>query len=272
VYQYLRTGQWPQEPKDYYFPRTGEFDENGKPKRASLPTYVKDVYAWGTQPLRTMANKASPLLNMVAEMVRNQDYYGTKIRNEDDPFVNQLLEEAKFVGKEALPFGVHNYIEQSKQGASTLTKAQNFIGITPAPKPLETTRAEQMASEIVHSRAPASGLTQEQADRQQLERDIMRKVRTGKPVGGQVREAVAQGKLTPRQALETLRDSKLTPLERNFKRLTVTEAFKVWDAATPAEQKQLKPLLVKKAGHAWKTLPPEQQPVVMQQLRGALAR
>jgi hypothetical protein len=95
--------------------------------------------------------------------------------------------------------------------------------------------------------------------------------RTGKPVGDQVREAVTQGKLTPRQALETIKDSKLSPLERNFKRLTVSETFKVWDAATPAEQKELKPLLVKKAGHALKTLPPEQQPVVMQQLRGALA-
>jgi hypothetical protein len=52
----------------------------------------------------------------------------------------------------------------------------------------------------------------------------------------------------------------------------VNEAFKVWDAATPAEQQQLKPLLVKKAANAWKTLPPEQQPAIMQQLRGALAR
>ncbi|MGI9074212.1 MAG: hypothetical protein ACR2JB_23525 [Bryobacteraceae bacterium] len=46
----------------------------------------------------------------------------------------------------------------------------------------------------------------------------------------------------------------------------------MWEAATPAERTQLKLLLVKKAGNAYKTLPPEQQPVVLQQLRGALAR
>jgi hypothetical protein len=79
------------------------------------------------------------------------------------------------------------------------------------------------------------------------------------------------GEISTRQAVQIVKDSRLTPLERNFKRLTVNEAFKVWNAATTQEQKQLKPLLVKKAGHALKTLTPEQQPAVIQ-LRGALAR
>jgi hypothetical protein len=43
----------------------------------------------------------------------------------------------------------------------------------------------------------------------------------------QIRQAITDGKLTPRQVLETLRDSKLTPLERNFKRLSVNKALKV---------------------------------------------
>ncbi|MGI9070868.1 MAG: hypothetical protein ACR2JB_05980 [Bryobacteraceae bacterium] len=47
----------------------------------------------------------------------------------------------------------------------------------------------------------------------------------------------------------------------------------MWEAATPAERAQLRLLLVKKAGNAYKTLPPDQQlpdqqPVVLQQLRG----
>jgi hypothetical protein len=166
---------------------------------------------------------------------------------------------------------VHNYLEQSKQGASTLTKAQNFIGITPAPKSLDQTKAENLAREFVQRSIPAGGRTQEQADRQQLERDIAQSVRSKKPVGDQVREAIQQGKLTPRQAVETLRDSQLTPLQRNFKRLTVDQSFQVWNAATPAEKQELKPMLVKKATAAWKTLSPNQQPAVMQQLRGALA-
>jgi hypothetical protein len=67
-----------------------------------------------------------------------------------------------------------------------------------------------------------------------------------------------------------LKNARLTPIERNFKRLTVEEAFKVYEEATPAERGQLKPLLVKKVADGWKTMPPDQQRPALEGLRHAL--
>jgi hypothetical protein len=270
IYQYLRTGKGPGELKDYFFPKTGETDENGRPLRVSMPTYIKDIYHYAEEPGRTLANKTSPLLNLFADMIRNEDFYGVKIRNEDDPLVKQLFEEARYIGKEFEPLGSRNFRRQSEAEQSALTKAQNFIGITQAPSALEKSKAELLASELVHNRMPAGGRTQEQADRSQLERKITREARLGRPVRDEARQALTSGQLTPRQIAESLKNARLTPIERNFKRLTVEEAFKVYEEATPAERGQLKPLLVKKVADGWKTMPPDQQRPALEGLRHAL--
>ena len=46
----LLTGEQPQEVDDYFFPRTGELDDNGKPRRVTLPTYMKDVFHLWSDP------------------------------------------------------------------------------------------------------------------------------------------------------------------------------------------------------------------------------
>jgi hypothetical protein len=137
MYMYLRTGRGPQELKDYYFPQTGERDAKGAPQRVALPTYVKDVYHYGRDPLGTLEGKVSPLVSITGEMLSNKDFFGHQIRNADDPLVQQLLQESRFVGQQVVPLGIRNYQRQEKAREGPITKAQNFIGITPAPKYIE---------------------------------------------------------------------------------------------------------------------------------------
>jgi hypothetical protein len=56
-----------------------------------MPMYTTDIYHYGTQPIQTLVNKTSPMFNIVAEMIRNKDFYGTQIRNDGDPLVKQML-------------------------------------------------------------------------------------------------------------------------------------------------------------------------------------
>jgi hypothetical protein len=45
---YLMNGKAPETTKDYYFPRTGNKNPDGTDERVSFPSYIKDLYAYGT--------------------------------------------------------------------------------------------------------------------------------------------------------------------------------------------------------------------------------
>jgi hypothetical protein len=119
---WLMTGQHPQDVKDYFFPKTGSKDNSGHDVRLSLPTYMKDVYAYGTNPAETLKNKVHPLVHTVWDMLSNEDYYGNKIRNSGDPVFQKLLDTAKFAGKQFLPFSAREVpkLLQEGQGAKAL--------------------------------------------------------------------------------------------------------------------------------------------------------
>jgi hypothetical protein len=68
-------------------------------------------------------HKLNPFLD-VYEMLQNEDFYGDMIRNPDDPFVQQVAQEAGYVAKQVVPFSFRNVAEQSKRGdRSTVTKS-----------------------------------------------------------------------------------------------------------------------------------------------------
>src|SRR5947207_1914668 len=84
--------------------RWGGTVDQGRPQRLSLPTYVKDVVSYWQQPGQTLAHKIHPAITTTIDMLENHDFYGTKIRNEDDPIVKQALDSLKFIGKQFQPF------------------------------------------------------------------------------------------------------------------------------------------------------------------------
>jgi hypothetical protein len=130
VYQYLHTGKGPESLIDYYFPRTGDGNE-----RASLPTYMKDLYSYGRdvadiRPLRTLKGKLHPMLTNLYEMLENRDYFNQPIRNEQAPLVKQMKQLALWwVSQyEPIPF------RQMPKERTTGRKVENFFGVVKAPK------------------------------------------------------------------------------------------------------------------------------------------
>ena len=126
TYQYLATGSGPQSIKDYYYPNSGGGE------RVSLPTYSKDVYAYGTHPIETLGHKANPAISAVIDMLNNQDFYGGNIRNPNDPFVKQIADEAIFMSSQLVPFSIENARQMLAKG-DRKQALLSFVGITPAP-------------------------------------------------------------------------------------------------------------------------------------------
>lgn len=169
MYQYMRTGQGPQELKDYFQPKNGRLNPDGTPQRVQLPTYMRDVTAWKEKGIpATIASKLSPLVSTIGDMLRNDRFYSNKETPDPNregvyhqghrhitthaPFAKLssfdfkgaaeelppfLKDELLYLGEQYEPFSVKNAYRQTEEGESALKQylGESFFGITPAPKP-----------------------------------------------------------------------------------------------------------------------------------------
>jgi broad specificity phosphatase PhoE/2'-5' RNA ligase len=257
LYMYLHTGKWPQEFKDYVFPKNGQLDEHGNDQRSALPTYVKDVYHYKQDPFGTVLNKTSPIINLSAEMWNNKRFYeGTKVYNEGDPFWKQVLDEAKDPILAMESFSARNIMRAHELGESPEMQAENFFGIIGAPSLFDQSGAQLLARKLVQERLPKEGKTQAEADRARAKAQITRLAQQGNAYTDKAAEFIDSGVLTPKDVHAAAKNAEVSPLIREFKMLGIEDAVRVWEAATSEERDELRPLLVKKAA-TLKNLPPE---------------
>lgn len=233
---YLMSGKKPEELKDYFFPQTGNVDENGNPERLSLPTYMKDVYAYSKHPGRTLSHKTHPLIAMISEMLTNKDYYGTEIRNSDDPYIQQLEDVAKHVGKGFVPFGVQGLLKEKERQGTTASKVLPFFGFTPAPKELNNTDAEDLLSEIQASHREVGSRTKAAAERSKELSDLTRSMKKGNDITAEFQKAKAAGILVDKDLSTIIDRTKTTYLEAGVKRLTLEDALDVYEVANESER------------------------------------
>jgi hypothetical protein len=277
---YAYTGQGPQELKDYFFPRTGRTLANGEPERISLPTYMKDVYAFAKHPLETVGHKAHPLISMIAEMLQNKDFYGVEIRHADDPLVKQVKQVAGYVAEQASPLSLRNLRQRAQaEGrpgvAGMLREAvspsglQSFFGITPAPASVTHTAAEEKALQILEQRRPKGTRTAEEYDRQARRSFLRGELAAGRMQSQDLAQHVRAGEITPREAGDILKQSREAPIAHYTRSLSLEDFLSVWDLANAKEQAQLRPLLIAKQ-HLLANLPAEERVAMAARLRAAL--
>jgi hypothetical protein len=267
---YMFTGQPPQNLTDAFFPRTGGLDENGNPKRVSLPTYCKDIYGWASNPAQTLKNKVHPLLTNIYDMLTNKDFYGDKIRNEDDSFMQQVKQEALYAAKQFEPLSIRNLQRGLATGESPAQAAGSFVGVTPAPLRINQSPAERLASDMAAEGGHGGPRTQEQVVKSQLEHDLEQQVRRGDTEA--LRTALTNHQITHDTARLIQRRSQQTPLAGQVGRLSPSQGLKIWDTASPQEQAAIKRELILKLRHAkGSTLPDEYKSLIDQfRLRGII--
>jgi hypothetical protein len=270
LYQYLHAGEAPSSPRDYFFPRTGRKRPDGRDERVSFPSYFKDVYAFGhelpSSAGQTAAHKLHPLLNMLYEMWSNEDYYGTQIRNADDPLVEQAKDAFAHVAAGFVPISLRSFQQrQADRGSTGVSGVESFFGVTAAPASVYRSRAEDLMRQYL----PPSTRTKEQAERGELKRELREAVR--RVDRDEATQALASGKLSDRQIEDAVRNARLTPLQAGFRHLTLSQALQVWKAATPAERADLLPLLERKAESGLRSAAPADVSELAWRVQGAMS-
>jgi hypothetical protein len=247
--QYAMTGKGPSQLADYFYPKTGLIDQNGKPERVYGKSYMQDTIAWFQHPLTTGSHKAAPWLQQSYDLLwANQDYYGREIRHPDDPSWQQAWEVGKYLGRSSLPFTIQNTAERMRSGAKLSAGLMSGFGIIPAPKWVGQTPFENFT--FAHQDHSSNAKTDEQFQRTQemsrLRNRLTQKMMTTKQAYD---EGVRQGKISLDDFDKLLDEqaNRTTPLERNFQRLPLPVALQGYiQFATPEERGQVQDMLFDK--------------------------
>jgi len=252
----MLTGKGPEELKDYFFPKTGEKDQQGRDIRLTLPSYMKDVYHYGHAPVDTITGKVHPIISLGKDMLSNKDYFDRPIRNSDDPLVKQATDLATHVAKQFTPIGIGQFIQARQTDQSLGEQAANFGGVTRAPKWVSMSPAEQLAEKLNSSRQ-GSGSVPSSAGQYiyDRKRDLLGKLRNGTPsekaaAEAEVRQMVANDEITAQAGRNMLTHSKNAYLTNQLTHLDANEAVRVFRAATPEEREGIREMVGQKIGRA----------------------
>jgi hypothetical protein len=266
MYMYMRTGEGPKDLKDMYFPRTGKKTPDGRDERISLPSYVKDVYAYKEQTITTLGHKIHPLISMLIQMFEDKDYYGVMIRNPDDPIVKQLADVARNVAKNFVPFSVTGLMKRRESGATPGEQIEAFFGLMPAPKGLTQTPAEKLTDVVAAKHREGGPITREEFLHGQLKSDLMHGIANNtSDTADLINSAMEQG-IQGGELLNIIRNSNKPHMTVALIKATPREAMQVWKVANPEERVELYPVIIRKLVSN-KALTPEDRLMYMQQLQ-----
>lgn len=236
--QLMMCGIPPEDWKDMFYPRTGAKDSEGRWERVSLPTYFKEYYAYATSPIQTIKHKLHPALATALEMISNQDYYGTKIRNEDDPLVQKIIALEKYALKQFIPFSFRGTQKLNEEGATIGEQVLPLIGITPAPASIIKSDAEWLAGELQHHEPGTR--TQAQANMSAKRRELVREYqRHGSGANAKISAAVKAGEIKAADARDIIKRAGTNYLENAVKHLSASDSLKVYAKATPTEKARI---------------------------------
>lgn len=240
VVTYLMTGHGPQSAKDFFFPPDGGTDKDGRPSRLSLPTYMKDVYHYANNFTETASGKLHPLLGMIYQLSKNKDFYGKEIYHPDDNMFLKGVDTLKHFAQGYEPYSVSGTMKNLGEGKSIGKSVLPLVGLTPAPGDVNKTAAERMMMEYSMSRRPEGSKTQEEADKSDLHRKLIRDVQqnNGNPTQS-IQQALQSKQISPQTARELVNMGKLTPSQRSFSPLPMDEAIKVYGTMTDDERSQV---------------------------------
>lgn len=273
--QYLMTGKKPADWRDYFMPRTGEVDENGREVRISLPSYMKDTIAIAKHPVTSTAHSLNPMISMTSDLLSNRDYYDTRIFNPDDPLAQKLKDVGLFLGKQFIPFSVQGLIKLREDAAPLQKQVLPFFGIVPTPKRVTMTSAETMAAEAMAERMPKGSRTKEQFDRSKLIKEVVAGMKgdAGRQdeALGKYRDGMSNAVLNANSMATMMERMKYTPLQFQVQHLDSERAMRVWRVADPAERQQIYSIIGSKVTSS-KTVPPNLKAKWVEELNAGMAR
>lgn len=247
IYQYLRTGHGPEEPVDLFHPKTGNLGTDGYPERVNFASYMKDIYAVTEHPMQTAMHKLHPIFSMGSGIYSNKDYFGEQVYDPSDNKAVKVLKSAEYAGKQVVPFSFTNFKKLEESGAGPGEAVGAFFGITPSPKYIGKTEADNLAFEYYKSTLPSGPFTPEHMEHQRAVHKYRSGYISGKINEDQLGQAIDEGKIKPRDMDNIMDRGKTTPLEFHTKSITDPgQALRVWKLSNPEEKSRLYQTMLQK--------------------------
>ena len=257
----------PPEGDDFWAFRTGGMDERGNPERGTIPTYAKDVGSYSKHFFQTLGNKAHPLLGVVKDLKNNKDFYGVKIRNEDDDSFQQGKDVASYLMSAMMPFAIKGMMKADERGDSLIMKTLPLVGITPASAEMNKTDAQNKMGELLSEHMRVGAKTHAEADKNKLKRDISRDFKLGNDDSAsmKIEDALDKGLLSHKDVVMLRSPHNTTTesaIESDFNKLGLNDALTVYRMGNAKEKEQWLPLLVKLRGQADRMAPVDRDRVL----------
>jgi hypothetical protein len=205
----------------------------------------------------TVANKLGPLWEATAELLRNKDFYGAEIRHKDDHAIQQLVEVGEWAAKQAIPFAFSSagkLLEQRGAQDTLMSMIQagmkhhgdvlaGQLGFTPAPSFIQNSEALNKARAYDAGNAPPGTRTKEASERMRAKYTIEDMYRSGKVDKDAIHSMMQSGVISEPDRFSAQLAARENPLAAATKRLHVDQAVNVFMAASPEEQKLLRPVI-----------------------------
>ena len=119
---------------------------------------------------------------------------------------------------------------------------------------------------------PPGTRTQEQAEKQRLRAAIAVQYRSGHPDRAAIEDLVRAGKLTQKEVNSAITTSKTDPLVRAARPLHLDQLLNVYADANQTERRELRPIIVRKAGDVRKEMDPGRRAALRAALEEVLRR
>jgi hypothetical protein len=262
---YWFTGKWPTSALDYIRPQIGGVDDRGKPHRATLPLYSsRDIPQMFDAPAGYLTGGTSATVQRFEDIMNNKDFTGTEVYSPTEPAYKKVAHSVEHMVP--TPIWVQNY-KQLNAGNTKLEKffASTALGV--APRKFDNTTAENFFLEQDIGGLPARGRDQASVDRSNARRQLITMLRNGQRQAAAqfAREKEKAGVIKPQDFHSALSVATKPYIVTLAERLPVDTLIAGWSKATPAERKELAPVLHKAAVR--KSTLPEQKKTAFALLR-----
>jgi GNAT superfamily N-acetyltransferase len=249
IIQYAFTGKMPDEMIDFVYPK---IDKEGN--RITLPTYARDLFTLVHSPLGYVWHSLSGMWGRFVDVVQNKDFYGVQVHDPEDNYILQRVQD--LVHMVPTPFGITSTIRLMEEGEPMERQTLSFLGFTKAPYYIEQTTAEQRAGELVQQYMTAKPRTAEEFERskriKKYATEIQRALKVGEPIDRHVKDITADVKAGRLRLddVDRISGRMREPLIAKTKRLSLSDAFHVWDVANDEEREKLVPVIAGKIDRA----------------------
>lgn len=251
---YLLTGEQPEEPMDYAFPRTGEKNPDGTDQRLNTMFYPREFVAVAKHMeaagvveglSETVINKASPSLAMIKAWATGLDSMDREIFNPDGNVYQRVQQSLLFSLGELEPISINSIRAQAGE-KSGLTIGLALAGFSPAAKYITSTATE---NKIKHTFIKYYGAKRTPYERAEYSEDRSRlkglylRGDMGE-YGRRLVEMEREYELSPGDMQRMMKsiENNEDPLLKMFARIHWQKQKKLLDEMTPGEREKFVPV------------------------------